>query len=156
MNKFLTIFILLFFMLNAKEADKESTLRAIYTASYKTQNDVSLKIPQEQKLIIIAFDKANASLVNEYLDTKEPTYLQNNNAVFIADVSDVPNFLLKMVALPKLKKFKHTIYLNADSELKKSLPQKEGKITLLYIQNGAIMETLYISSAKELEVSIQK
>lgn len=152
MNKFLTIFIVLFTMLQAKEL----SLYELNRFKYQTPNEQALTIPNDLKLIIIAFDKSKGALVNEYLDKKEPTYLKENSAIFIADVSDVPKFLLGMIALPKLKKFKHPIYLNVDSEFKKTVPCKDDKITLLFIQNMTIKDVLYISTLQELEANIKK
>ncbi len=100
-------------------------------------------INSEIETIIVSFEKGTGADVNEFLNNKDPDFLQKNKAVFIANISGMPSFITKMFALPKMKKYKHSILLIYDENDKRFL-QKEGKSTVYKLENGLIKNIYYI------------
>ena len=76
--------------------------------------------------------------------------------MFIADISKMPTVITNTFALPKLRKYKHLIYLHYNEKFQRAVPHKDGKITLLHVADGKIENISYISTEKELKAAIEK
>lgn len=96
---------------------------------------------------VIASDKENTKLVNEYFKNSHiPT-----NVNFIMDTTRIPAFLFDIFVLPKIQKYKHTVLLSHDEEYNEALPYKEDFITILFIRNKIVTNIKFINTTKELE-----
>ncbi|MCK9455401.1 MAG: hypothetical protein WCY51_00960 [Sulfurimonas sp.] len=156
MNKFLAALTMGIALLNADSLKIDSPLKMLESFRYETPAGRQIKIPQKIELVIVAFEKDTGALVNEYLDTQSPFYLQKSNSIFIADINKMPTVIANMFALPKLQKYKHLIYLHYGEKLQAVVPNKEQKVTLLYIEDSKIKEISFISTHKELKMAIEK
>ena len=101
--------------------------------------------------------KDSAHICNDFFDTKEPTYLADNNSQFVADVSAAPPLIRSMFILPGLKDFKHTVLLLDNKAI--AAPYRKGmdteKIVLVSISNGKIFAITTLNSQKELQEAIE-
>ena len=95
------------------------------------------------KTIIVSFEKDTGADVNEFLSNKPADFLRKKNAVFIANISGMPSIITKLFALPKMKKYKHTVLLIYDENDSRFL-QKEDKSTVYKLENGVIKSIYYI------------
>jgi hypothetical protein len=107
------------------------------------QFDKKHTVNSDIKTIIVSFEKGTGADVNEFLNSKEPTFLEEKHAVFIANISGMPSIITKLFALPKMQKYKHPILLIYDDEDKRFLYQ-EDKSTVYKIENGVIVTVEYI------------
>ncbi len=156
MYRLLLCFSLFFSALNADFLQINSYISRLNEFKYVTPNDAAVKIPKDVKLVIISHEKGTGVLVNEYLEAQNEDYLQKNHVVFIADINKIPSLITKMVALPKLRKYKHPIYINYDERFEEIVPSKENMVTLLYVENSIIKNISYISTKEELKKAIEK
>ncbi|WP_455756209.1 hypothetical protein [Sulfurimonas sp.] len=156
MNKILAILTLSFAILSAGSISINSPLNQLDNYKYETPHGRQMKIPKKTNLVIVAFEKDTGALVNEYLKTKNKYYLQKNRSIFIADIHEMPDMVTTMFALPKLKKYKHLIYLHYDEEFQKAVPYKKDEITLLRVVDGKVSDISYITSKSELQASIER
>ena len=151
MNKFFLFLCVGFLALNAKMIEINSQLSELDAFAYETPHAVVKTIPKDVKTVIVAFEKDTGALVNDFLNEKEPTYLEKHKAVYIADIHSMPSLVTKMFAIPKMKKYKHTIYLHNAEKLQAVVPNKEEKITIYRIKDGAIIDVRFVTTAKEIE-----
>lgn len=156
MNKFLLLISLSFVVLSAQTLRVNSPITTLDNYSYETPEGRPMKIPHETKLIIVGFEKDTGATVNDFLNTKNKYYLQKNKAIFIADIHAMPSVITKMFALPKMKKYKHLIYLHYGKEFQKNTPYKDDKITILRVKDRKIFDISFISTPKELQAAIEK
>lgn len=156
MNKFLLFISLSFVALSANTLKVNSSISLLDNYSYETPHARPMKVPHETKLVLIAFEKDTGATVNDFLSTKNKYYLQKNKTIFIADIHRMPSMVTKMFALPKMKKYKHLIYLHYGEKFENAIPSKDDKITVLRVVNRKITSISYISSAKELQATIEK
>jgi nitrous oxide reductase accessory protein NosL len=122
------------------------------------QFEVSHELDAQTQKIIFAFSKDIGHTCNEFLATKTPEYLQENKAIFVADVSSAPSLIRSMFILPGLKDFKHTVWVLEDKDI--SAAYKAGvqndKIIVVYLQNKIITDIQTFTTTQELEAAIQK
>lgn len=156
MNKLLIALVFSAVLLSAASLKVNSPFSVLESFAYETPLGRQMKIPKKTKLVIVAFEKDTGALVNEYLDTQSPFYLLKKNSIFIADIHKMPTIITTMFALPKLQKYKHLIYLHYGELLESTVPNKEAKVTLLYIEDEKIKEISYISTKEELKKAIEK
>ena len=107
-------------------------------------------ITSEVSTIVITFEKETLNSVNDFLSKKERDFLEKNNAIFIANISCLPNIFTRMFTLPKLRDYKYPILLIYD-EKSARFSEIENKITVYSIENGIVKEIKYLNSIFELE-----
>ena len=107
-------------------------------------------ITSEVSTIVITFEKETLNSVNDFLSKKERDFLEKNNAIFIANISCLPNIFTRMFTLPKLRDYKYSILLIYDEKSAKFF-EVENKITVYSIENGIVKEIKYLNSIFELE-----
>ncbi len=107
--------------------------------------------------VIFAFDKESAHTCNDFFVTQSATYLDDNNAEFIADVSAAPSIIKSLFILPGLKDFKHTVLLLNDKAVAAPFRKDMNveKIVVAYITDGSITKITTISTDKELQGIIE-
>ena len=107
-------------------------------------------ITSEVSTIVITFEKETLNSVNDFLSKKEKDFLERNNAIFIANISCLPNIFTRMFTLPKLRDYKYPILLIYDEKSAKFF-EVENKITVYSIENGIVKDIKYLNSIFELE-----
>lgn len=104
---------------------------------------------KDYQIIIVAFDKDSAVLMNEYLKMQPSTFLQKNKALFISDIHTMPSFVTKLFALPKMKNYPYSLLLIYDE--REVFPQKENALTIISTKEDKIEHIRYIKDSDEIE-----
>lgn len=117
------------------------------------------KIQADTKKVIFAFEQKPAHAVNDFLATKSSTYLQDNNAFFVADVSAAPFMVKRMFIMPDLKDFKHSVLIFEDKSM--AAPYRAGvdekSIVIVYLDNQKIVEIKKVTATEEgLSLAIEQ
>lgn len=108
------------------------------------------------KTLLMAFEKGTGATVNEYLAAQEKGYLGKHKAAFVADISQMPKFITESFALPKMRKYPHTVLLIQDEEQGLRFPAEEGKITVMKFRGNFITDIRFVSTPVELKVVIEQ
>lgn len=139
----------------------------LFAAPYKTGQTVSPIEVNDQfgkhhvlkmmpRTLIMAFDKGTGTTVNEYLAAQDKGYLDKHGAAFIADISQMPRFVTEMFALPKMRKYPHTVLLIEDEEQGLKYPYQEDKITMMTFEGNVLKSIDFVTTAAELKKAIEK
>lgn len=108
------------------------------------------------KTLVMAFEKGTGVTVNEYLGAQEKGYLAKNKAAFVADISQMPKFITETFALPKMRKYNHTVLLIQDEEQGINFPYQEDKITVMKFRGNFLTKVDFVSTADELKKAIEQ
>lgn len=108
------------------------------------------------KTLIMAFEKGTGSTVNEYLTAQEKGYLAKNKALFVADISQMPKFITESFALPKMRKYTHTVLLIQDEVQGLNFPYQEDKITVMKFRGNFLTKVEFIETAEQLKKAIEQ
>lgn len=108
------------------------------------------------KTLIMAYEKGTGATVNEYLNTQDKGYLKKYNAAFVADISQMPGLVTKLFALPKMRKYVHTVLLIQDEQQGLKFPSKEEKITVMKFQDNLLTHVSFIATPAELKAAIEQ
>ena len=143
-------------LFGANQIKEGSSLNVLNGFKYETPTGRQMKIPKKSQLIIVAFEKDTGKLVNKYLNTKEQFYLVKRHGIYIADINKMPSIITNMFALPKLRKYKHLIYLHFDEEFQTIVPHHEEEITIIRVDNQKITDISFVKTTQELQAAIEK
>jgi hypothetical protein len=112
--------------------------------SLLNQFDEKQTVDSSIKIILVSFEKDTGADINTFLSEQNSNLLQQNHAVFIANISGMPMVITKMFALPKMRNYKHPILLIYD-ENDTRFKSTEGKSTLYRLKDGIIQSMEFIS-----------
>ncbi len=115
---------------------------------------VSLKMMP--KTVVMAFEKGTGATVNDYLNAQEKGYLAKYKAAFVADISQMPKFITESFALPKMRKYNHTVLLIQDEEQGLNFPYQEDKITVMKFRGNFLTKIDFVSTPEELKKAIEQ
>ena len=126
--------------------------KSIENLKLNDQFEIAHTLSPDTYKLIFAFGKEPAHICNDFFATKEPTYLQEHHAQFIADVSSAPSLIRSMFILPGLKDFKHTVLLLDDKEIAAPFRKDMNSeaIVVVYVINKQITEIRTLNSSEEL------
>ena len=127
------------------------------TLNLKDQNEKAVTVPATTTTVIFALSKDGAHTCNDYFETKEASYLADNNSVFVADVSSAPSLIRSMFIMPGLKEFKHTVLVLDDKEIAAPFRAKMDteKIIIVSTNNNKITNVKTITTTEELIAEIE-
>ncbi len=111
--------------------------------SFSDQFDKKLAITPQTKEIIISFSKKNGKIVKAFLQTHKG-YLEEKQAVYLADVSSAPSLAMSLFMKPALKKYHFNVGLIEDEKIAEILPKVEEKTTVIRLENMHIKSIKFI------------
>lgn len=156
MNKILLLLSVMASLILAKPMTINTSIGMLDNYKYETPKGRIMKVPSKTRLVIVAFEKDTAAVVNDYLITKSKYYIQKHKAVFIADISKMPMVITNMFALPKMKKYKHLLYLHYGKKFQKNIPRREDKITLLEFKDSKLSKIMFATTTGDIKRAIEK
>jgi hypothetical protein len=132
--------------------------QSLNSLALNDQNGKSHSINTDTTKVIFAFSKDVGHNCNEFFATKDASYLEDNKAQFVADISAAPSLVRSMFIMPGLKDFKHTVLIIDDENISASykLDVNNEKIVVVDVLNKTISDIKYFNSAEELDKYITK
>jgi len=120
------------------------------------QHEKVQKLAPNTKVIFFSFAKPTGHICNEFLGSKDASYLAQHHAVYVADVSPAPSLIKTMFILPDLKKLPFPILLINDDTLSAEYSKGMDKesIVMVYLNDGTITKIENIHDAKALEAAL--
>ncbi len=118
-----------------------------FTAKTQHEKDFTLK-PSETRFLLVSHDMETGKKANAVLTTVGPQNLSNKKAVYLANIHGMPG-VGRMFAMPKMRKYSHTIILGDDAALIAKFPEQKDKVTVLKIADGKVSSVQYWSPGAE-------
>ena len=121
------------------------------TLTLVDQYDQNISVDKSTKTLLLSFQKGVSSGIQAFLKSKEENFLEKNNALYIADISGMPSFLVGLFALPKMKKFNFKVGLIYEDNVADPIPREEDKVTIIKLNNQKILSIEFVEP-KRLEL----
>ena len=121
----------------------------------KDQHDQAVVISEQTNLILFAAGKSTSALMSKTLEELPPSTLKDKKAIYVADISGMPGFITKMVAIPKMQKRPYTIAVLKDDVQSKRFPQKDDAITIVKLTGGKVTEINFVAKQEEITKALQ-
>lgn len=111
--------------------------------SAKTQHDKEFTFkPANTQFLLVTHDMETGKKANAILTTVGPDNLTNKKVVYLANIHGMPG-VGRMFALPKMRKYSHTIILGDDAGLIAKFPAEKNKVTVLKLSDGKVTSVRY-------------
>jgi hypothetical protein len=121
----------------------------------KDQHDQTVAINEQTNLVLFAAGKSTSALMSKVLEDLPPTTLKDKKAIYVADISGMPGFITKMIAIPKMQKRPYTIAILRDETQSKLFPQKDDAITIIKLKSGKVTEITFVTKEEEVTKALQ-
>ena len=111
--------------------------------SAKTQHDKEFTFkPANTQFLLVTHDMETGKKANAILTPVGPDNLTNKKVVYLANIHGMPG-VGRMFALPKMRKYSHTIILGDDAGLIAKFPEEKNKVTVLILSDGKVTSVRY-------------
>ena len=122
------------------------------------QLDKPYTLSKDAKTIIFAFSKEMGHLANDFFITQDDLYLNNNKAVFVANVSSAPSIIRDMFIIPGLQDFDHRVLVLDDENTAASYKAgvDEFKLVVVSLDNNVITDIKTANTINQLRALIEK
>lgn len=120
---------------------------APFQAKDQFENAFTFK-PAETKFLLVSHDMETGKKANAVLSPLGKDFLGSKKAVYMANIFGMPG-IGRMFAMPKMKKYNHTIILADDEALIARFPVQAGKVTVLTLSNGKVGSIAYWTPGTE-------
>ncbi|QNH06631.1 FAD/FMN-containing dehydrogenase [Pseudomonas sp. B11D7D] len=119
------------------------------------QHDVPYTLSEQTRVLLVARDMDGAKLVNAALEGKPKGYLEQRQAIFLADVSRMPRIIATLFALPKMRDYSYRILLDRDARIAPRYPAGEGEVLLLRLDGLQIVSQQALTNTDDLRQALE-
>ena len=119
------------------------------------QHDAPYTLNEQTRVLLVARDMDGAKLVNAALDGKPRGYLEQRQAVFLADISRMPGVIASLFALPKMRDYSYRILLDRDARIAPRYPAGEGEVLWLQLDGLQIVSQQAFTRADDLRQALE-
>jgi hypothetical protein len=112
-----------------------------FTAKDQHENAFAFK-PADTRFLLVTHDMETGKKANAVLTTVGPENLKRDKVVYLANIHGMPG-VGRMFALPKMRKYSHTIILCDDPALIAKFPEQKGKVTVMKLDAGKVSSVRY-------------
>ncbi|MFY1022006.1 FAD/FMN-containing dehydrogenase [Ectopseudomonas khazarica] len=118
------------------------------------QFDAPYTLNGETHILLVARDMDGAKLVNAALEGQPKGYLEQRQAVFLADISRMPSVIATLFALPKMRDYNYRILLDRNARIAPRYPAGEGEVLWLQLEDGQLLEQKVFKDAAALKQAL--
>lgn len=119
------------------------------------QHDVPYTLSEQTRVLLVARDMDGAKLVNTALEDKPKGYLEQRQAIFLADVSRMPRIIATLFALPKMRDYNYRILLDRDARIAPRYPAGEGEVLLLQLDGLQVFSQQALTNTDDLRQALE-
>ena len=119
------------------------------------QFDAPYTLNDKTHILLVARDMDGAKLVNAALEGKPKGYLDERQAVFLADISRMPSVIATLFALPKMRDYSYRILLDRDARIAPRYPAGEGEVLWLQLDGLQIVSQQAFTRADDLRQALE-
>lgn len=114
-----------------------------FTAKTQHEKEFTLN-PNETRFLLVSHDMETGKKANAVLTTVGPQNLVDKKIVYLANIHGMPG-IGRMFAMPKMRKYSHTIILGDSEVLIARFPEQKEKVTVLKLEDGKVTSIQYWS-----------
>jgi hypothetical protein len=122
--------------------------------SLQDQHGEKHSVDTSTRLILFSRDMDGGDVVKQVLAEQAGDYLGARYAVYVADISRMPGFISKTIAIPRMRDRSYPTLLDLEGSVTARLPSQPGKATLIRLDELTIAEVRYAGTSDELRAAL--
>ncbi len=119
------------------------------------QHDQPYTLDNQLQVLLVARDMDGAKLLDAALQGKPKGYLEQRQAIFLADISRMPSLIGKLFALPKMRDYNYRVLLDRDARVVPGYAVGEGEVVWLELRESALVQQRHFTDAAELAEALE-
>lgn len=124
-------------------------------ANIQDQHGQPWAITPETQTLLFSSDKDASATLQKLLKSAPEGHLASQKAVYLTDLSGMPGFITRNMALPKLKReYPFSIGILLDGTPVEGWPKVENGVTIVDLQNGLVQSVRALKSASEMAAAL--
>jgi len=141
------------YSLTITPTDKHFSVGSTIDYTLPDQFDKTHKLSDTTQKLIFAFTKDMGHIIKVFMLEKPKGYLEERNAVLVADISAMPVVIQNTFALPDLRESNFSMMLIYDKEMAMRLKegQEATKVIVMTLDNKKVTKVELAGSVEELE-----
>ena len=120
----------------------------------KDQHDKAWQIEVDTKLVLFAAGRKASNLALAVLSAQPKGFLEQRNAVYLADMSRMPGFVTRTFALPSLREQPFRVGVSLDERVLADGPAQPDAVLLIDLEQGRVSRTRSAGSEAELRTAL--
>lgn len=106
--------------------------------------------------LIVSFDMKLSKSFHKWLKEKGNTWLTDNKAEYVIDITGMPRIVTYLFAGPKMRKYGFQILLITDDEFGNTFPVREGTFTIVRLDaNHNVTDITFAASIEEIVAGVE-
>jgi hypothetical protein len=106
------------------------------------------------RALVVTRDMGGGDVVKEALADADQGFLDARHAVYVADISRMPALISRMIALPRMRKRRYRVLVDADGAVAREFPAVEGKPTVVALDRLRVTAVTHPATAAELRAAL--
>ena len=117
---------------------------------FKDQHEQRLTVDRGTRIIFVATEMAASRMMTKALEALPPTALKERQAVYIADISSMPEPISTIVAMPRMRKLPYAVAVVRHAGDVAHLPRQPGAVTVLMTDGGTVRAVAFAGSPQAI------
>jgi len=117
----------------------------------KDQHGNAFQLKKGVRYLLVTFDMSTGKKANKALAEKGEAYLTKKKAVYVANIHGMPG-IGRAFALPKMRRYPHTIILADEEDLLTKYPRKEKLVTVLKLDDQGKVLSIFFWDPKTQKI----
>ncbi|MCW2270973.1 hypothetical protein D3C77_71540 [compost metagenome] len=120
------------------------------------QHDQEYSLNDQTRTLLVASNMEGAKLVKAALADRPKGYLEERNAVFVADIQRMPALISKLFAIPAMRDYSYRVLLDREGSVATRYAGAEDKVLWLQLDKGQVVAQREYATAEELREALEQ
>lgn len=107
-------------------------------------------------LVLYANSMAANRLAHNVLTDFNPSCLKDGTVAFVGNVSAMPSFITRIVAVPKMRDYVYPVWLDYDGQATDNLPVQADQVSMIDVEDGRLTSIGYAFTEEGLSKSVSR
>lgn len=128
---------------------------SVQDVNFEDQWGTTHTVSAETQWLIFSSHRDGVQWVKDSLIELELTDLQRHNMLYVADISVMPDFIIKLFAIPKMQDLPFKVYLDKEGETTAGWPRNQEQVSVYKVVDHEFVETQYFAGKEALKTFFQ-
>ncbi|HWI82014.1 hypothetical protein [Ramlibacter sp.] len=134
----------------AAPAGSLQTGESLPALALRDQHAKALPVAPDTRIIFFAAEMASSQVMAKALEGLPPTALRDRKAIYIADISRMPEPISTIVAMPRMRQLPYPVAVVRHAADAALLPRRHGAVTVLRSEGGRISAVDYAQTPAQV------
>ena len=114
--------------------------------SLDTQHGTAVEVGVATQLVLVTHDMDAGKIARAVLEEHTEATLAERGAVYVADISRMPGFVSRLIAIPRMRRRPYPVLLDREGVTAGLFAHEEGKVTVVRLEAGRVTDITLVDS----------